>query len=214
MSTTDVADIMIEIRENGPYIVKGLKRFIGPDGREIETKESLALCRCGGSQNKPFCDGTHKSNGFSGHREIFKPLRRSREYEGKEVTIRDNRTICAHAAYCTEELSAVFKRDERPWIDPDGASKEEIAELVHRCPSGALAATINGERIDRIDRVGEITIRSGGPYEVRGGIVPDIADDLTPPEPTRYALCRCGASKNKPYCDGSHHDLPEGWDRD
>ena len=213
MAQTKSSDVTIEIMENGPYIVKGLQRLVDSEEGEMEAKANIALCRCGGSANKPFCDGSHKGNGFSGKREIDKPLHKSTPYEGEEVTIHDNRRICAHAAHCINDLPSVFRKDGRPWINPDGAGSEAIATVSHKCPSGALKATRNGERIDREDDLMEITIRAAGPYEVRGGIDIQIDEELSPPEPTRYALCRCGASKNKPYCDGSHGDLDEGWDR-
>ncbi|MGE3801553.1 MAG: CDGSH iron-sulfur domain-containing protein [Candidatus Kapaibacterium sp.] len=211
MSATENSNATIEIRENGSYLVKGVERLMTADGRQLETKESFSLCRCGASSNKPFCDGTHKRTEFTGEREIEIPLNRTKAYDGEEVTIQDNRTICAHAAHCIEDLPAVFKKDGRPWIDPNGADIGAIATLSHKCPSGALRTLLKGERVDQTDSAPKITIQVDGPYEVRGAIQLGVDADLSPPEPTRYALCRCGASKNKPYCDGSHHNLEAGW---
>ena len=205
--------ITIDIMENGPLIVKGLKELKAPDGSTIETKESVALCRCGESANKPYCDGSHKRNGFSGTRESERSLRASRAYRGEQITIHDNRTICAHAAYCVDDLKSVFQSDARPWINPDGASTEEVIALVRRCPSGALSYELNGQKYDNFDHTEHIAISAGGPYTVCGGIHLETTDELQPPSPEHYTLCRCGASKNKPYCDGSHHNLAEDWDR-
>ena len=203
----------IELMENGPLIVKGLKKLEGPDGTQMEVKEVIALCRCGASENKPFCDGTHKSIGYTGARESERSVHASKAYRGEEITIHDNRAICAHAGYCVADLKSVFQLEERPWIDPNGASVEEVKELVHRCPSGALSYEIKGEKSSAFEQEELIRIAAGGPYEVLGGTQLDVNDDLTPPIPSQYTLCRCGASKNKPYCDGSHHNLDEGWDK-
>ncbi|MCE2504071.1 MAG: CDGSH iron-sulfur domain-containing protein [Chlorobi bacterium] len=214
MPDTFTSSVKIEIMENGPYIVKGLKRLLKSDGQDIETSENIALCRCGSSKNKPFCDGTHKEIGFSGKREKDRPLRGTKAYKGSEVIIHDNRAICAHAGYCIHDLSSVFKQDERPWIDPNGSDEEAIVALAYRCPSGAIIVTKNGERLDLDDRSmkEEIVIDNGGPYNVRGEVALAVDEGLKPPVSTRYSLCRCGASKNKPYCDGSHHNLESGWD--
>ena len=213
MSTTDNALPSIEIRENGSFLAKGVQSMVTQEGKSIETKEKFSLCRCGHSSNKPFCDATHKSIGFSGKRESDKELHLSKPYEGEEVTIEDNRRICAHAGYCVSNLPSVFKKEGRPWIEPDGADAETIASLTHRCPSGALKTFMEGKQIDRQDDPAKIIIKTDGPYEVRGGIHLEIDDELSPPEPLRYSLCRCGASKNKPYCDGSHGNLEKGWGR-
>lgn len=205
--------INIEIRENGPLIVTGLKRLISAEGEAIEVKENIALCRCGESGNKPFCDGTHKRTGFSGAREIERPLNKSKAYVGQEITINDNRTICAHAAHCVEELGTVFNLEGRPWIDPNGASVQDIMALVRRCPSGALSYTIDGVTYDDFGSESQITIEQGGPYRVTGKITLGIDEILAPPASEHYTLCRCGISKNKPYCDGSHHSKESDWDR-
>ncbi len=201
----------IELRPDGPLLVSHLKRLTNERGEEIETKETIALCRCGGSSNKPFCDGTHKRIDFSSVRETERPLDRYRAYEGEGVTVEDNRTICAHAKHCISDLPEVFQREGRPWIQPDGVNSEEIVALTHKCPSGALVALVGGERRDESDPSEEIVIAEDGPYNVHGEITLQVDDDLQPPVRHRFALCRCGASKNKPYCDGSHLELERGW---
>lgn len=204
MSDTRKAPVTIDVMENGPLIVKGLERLTNSRGEAMPTKASIALCRCGGSQNKPFCDGAHKSNGFSGAREIDKPLDRERDYVGTSVTIHDNRTICAHAAHCVNELESVFKKGGRPWIEPDGDTVEAIDKVIHRCPSGALSYTVDGVRGPERERDPEVRIYRDGPLHMVGRISLNVEEGLQPPDAEQYTLCRCGASKNKPYCDGSH----------
>lgn len=197
----------IDISENGPFIVKGLGKFRNSRGELIESKEKMALCRCGGSSNKPFCDGTHSKIGFSGKRENTADLHGEKSYEGSEITVNDNRVICSHSAECVNNLKTVFDVNKKPWIQPDNASAEEITEVIRKCPSGALSYTIGGKTVRNFDREQEITISKNGPYNVRGGVVLNVDQDLQPPSKEHYALCRCGASKNKPYCDGSHSDI-------
>src|SRR5512134_4024602 len=113
---------------NGPYyllhdmtpaIVPNLRRG---NGELCATVRGVALCRCGGSKNKPFCDGTHGTIGFKDRRVADETGNRRVNYAGKRITIHDNRAICSHAGFCTEGLKSVFRMHEEPWIDPDGAS--------------------------------------------------------------------------------------------
>lgn len=195
--------VTIEINDNGPFLVKGLEHLKNSRGETVPvTGDTIALCRCGHSGNKPFCDGTHSTAGFTGARDIDKPLETERSYEGEKIAIHDKRTICSHAQYCVHGLPSVFDVEKRPWIDPNGAEPEAIAETIHRCPSGALAYTIDGVRHEGQDRSPSITISRNGPYEVVGDIA--LKSDLQPPVAEHYALCRCGASRNKPFCDGTH----------
>ena len=200
-------DIIIEIMEGGPLIVKGLKTLKNSKGEQIEIDDVIALCRCGDSENKPFCDGTHKKVGFSGKREIDKPINKEREYEGSQISVYDNRVICSHAAECVKNLPSVFRLGERPWIAPDSASAEEVIATVKKCPSGALSYSVDGEHIRDFGQSPEIIIAKDGSYNVEGSIQINIKEDLQPPSKEHFALCRCGASKNKPYCDGSHKEI-------
>ena len=197
----------IDISGNGPFIVTGLGSLKNSKGESIECKEKLALCRCGGSSNKPFCDGTHSKNGFSGERLSDNDIHRERSYQGKDITVNDNRTICSHSAECVKNLNKVFNSDRKPWISPDNATPEEIMNVIKKCPSGALSYTINGKQVRNFDRDQEIIISRNGPYNVKGGIQLNIDDDQKPPASEHFTLCRCGASKNKPYCDGSHSEI-------
>lgn len=200
-------DAKIDISQNGPFLVEGLKKLNDSDGNYIYTKEKIALCRCGASSNKPFCDGTHSRIGFSGERETDKDLYSEKSYEGKDITVHDNRTICSHSAECVNNLGSVFDVGRKPWIEPDNASAEKIKEVVKKCPSGALSYTAGGKKVVNFDRAPGITVVKNGPYNITGGIKLIIEDGLKPPASEHYSLCRCGASKNKPYCDGSHSDI-------
>jgi uncharacterized Fe-S cluster protein YjdI len=159
--------------ENGPYLVKGLTNVVNQKG-PVETKETMALCRCGGSANKPFCDGTHNKNGFSSKKIDGRIEDQRDNYKGKSITIHDNRGICAHAGRCTDGLASVFHLREEPWVYPDSATREEIIDTIKKCPSGALSYTVDGK--EHRDRDGEpkIFIAPNGPYVVSGG--PDLLD--------------------------------------
>ena len=196
----------IECRTDGPYLVRDVATFENSRGEPIECKPVMALCRCGGSATKPFCDGTHKKNGFSGIKEAQAATKRD-VYRGNKITIYDNRAICAHSARCSDNLAAVFKYGVEPWIDPDGAGIEAIIDTVRKCPSGALSYAIDGIEAQPAERAPGITVTKDGPYAVVGNVplAGQATDGLSAGE--CYALCRCGASKNKPFCDGSHWNV-------
>ncbi len=190
---------------DGPYLVKNLENFANQKG-PIETRETMALCRCGGSANKPFCDGTHAKIGFSSEKLEGRVEDKRDNYAGKKITIHDNRGICAHAGRCTDGLASVFRLNEEPWIHPDSGSADEIIATIQQCPSGALSYSVEDD--EHPDREGEPTIfvAPNGPYVVSGG--PDL--DATRGEGAskeHFTMCRCGGSKNKPFCDGTHWSI-------
>jgi CDGSH-type Zn-finger protein len=168
----------------------------------------MALCRCGGSATKPFCDGTHKKNGFSGARLAPAAGSGRDEYRGKKITIYDDRAICAHSGRCSDNLAAVFKYGAEPWIDPDGGGVEAIIETVRKCPSGALSYALGDVEAPPLERNPGITVTKDGPYAVVGRIAltgQAAGEEIAATE--CYALCRCGGSKNKPFCDGTHWSI-------
>ena len=196
----------IECSKNGPLLVKGLtklERF--GDGTVYPTKDVIALCRCGASKNKPFCDGAHATLGFDGDRQDDRTKDRRENYVGSELTVHDNRGICAHAGFCTERLSSVFRMKQEPWIDPDGASKEQVIETIRACPSGAISYTTGGvEHRDRGDEEACVMVAPNGPYAIQGAVELTGVEWGEGASREHYDLCRCGASRNKPFCDGSH----------
>ncbi len=132
---------------------------------------------------------------------------RTIRYTGKEVSILWKPDLCTHSKKCWHHLPEVFKPGERPWILPDGADGGRIIDQVHQCPSGALSIA---ERTDRTtnepmnEETTTIELALNGPLLVKGTIHVKYADGRIEVKETKCALCRCGASGNKPYCDGSH----------
>ncbi len=196
----------INVQLGSPYIAKSLKNLNDSAGEPLPTEEVTALCRCGHSSNKPYCDGTHLQIGFVGEKEDDRVPDAVDEYEGVGITIVDNRGVCSHAGICTDNLPKVFKLGVEPWIDPAGATVKEIMSLGERGPSGALSYKIDG--VCHQDHGGEpaVKVTKNGPYYITGGV--ELTDDQgsEPEADDHYALCRCGKSKNKPFCNGAHWD--------
>lgn len=196
----------IEPTPNGPFIVRNVTKLRNSKGEEIPTEPVMALCRCGGSASKPFCDATHKKNGFSGARLSDASKDKQVTYQGVAIAIHDNRAICSHAGYCTDGLPAVFREEGSPWIDPDASDVEKVIETIRKCPSGALSYSLSTGPQPVEVREPAITITKDGPYAVVGGVALANAQWGEGASREHYTLCRCGASKNKPFCDGSHWD--------
>ena len=205
---------------NGPYYLindmepKIIENLQNSKGESLSTIRGVSLCRCGVSKNKPFCDGTHGTIGFSSENkgnaseQTIKDKRKN--YVGKRITIHDNRKICSHAAECVNNLQSVFNLNARPWINPDAAKIEEIINTVRKCPSGALSYSLDGvEYRDQNERKPLVMVSKDGPYLITGGI-DLIGDNIQFAEGSskeHYTLCRCGASNNKPFCDGMHRTI-------
>ena len=118
---------------------------------------------------------------------------------GKSATIEFNGELCIHARRCVLSQPAVFKANvEGPWIDPDAASAEALMHVALNCPSGAIRVSRGGAN-ETNPKVNTISVRENGPLAINAEIMLAGA-----PIGTRATLCRCGESKNKPYCDGSH----------
>lgn len=196
----------ISFEKNGPVVVENLEHLKDADGTPIPAREKMRLCRCGGSSTKPFCDSTHKRIGFTDDPSPDRVEDRLDFYQGDGIVIRDNRGVCAHVGSCVARLPGVFGR-ERPWIRADGATADEIADTIRRCPSGALAYEIDGRIYTAFNDEQEIIVSKDGPYLVRGGIQLEGATLGEGQGPEHYTLCRCGASRNKPFCDGSHSTI-------
>lgn len=126
-------------------------------------------------------------------------------YESEELTIEFDKNRCLHSGECVHNLSAVFDPQKKPWIQPGEASAKEIKETIHHCPTGALQ--YSGTDAEKPSRENTITIVPDGPLYLRGDIEIQNAEGETLLEDTRVALCRCGASENKPLCDDSHEQI-------
>jgi CDGSH-type Zn-finger protein/truncated hemoglobin YjbI len=204
----------IMVAENGPYLATNVPAVYTYHGEQLEVPPQLALCRCGQSAMKPFCDGTHARSGFSGEKDPHRVPERRDSYPGQQVTIFDNRGICQHSGRCTDRLPVVFRTNAEPFVAPSGGRLDEIIRAVRDCPSGALSLAL-GQQEARLfvdwdaGREAAIEVSQDGPYRVTGGI--PLAD-ATGADVARaagssrehYALCRCGHSQNKPFCSGMH----------
>jgi CDGSH-type Zn-finger protein/uncharacterized Fe-S cluster protein YjdI len=128
-----------------------------------------------------------------------------RRYAG-EVDITYNLKRCIHAEYCVTRLSEVFDKTRRPWINADGAPIDQVTTVIEMCPSGAL----HYERKDGVTEAAPdrnvVRVRHNGPLEIHGDLSIHGTTVALERE-TRVALCRCGASSNKPFCDNSHKTI-------
>ena len=126
-----------------------------------------------------------------------------KRYTGKDVDVSFDPVRCRHAAECLRGLPAVFDRDRRPWILPDGGKPADVMAVVARCPTGALRTHPRAPVAhERPATPTEVIAMPGGPVLVRGDLHVTAASGLDEHE-TRAALCACGATANVPYCDGS-----------
>jgi len=125
--------------------------------------------------------------------------------EGRDLTLIYEGKKCIHSRFCVTWGPKVFIANVKgPWINPDAMSTDALTEIAHVCVSGAIRYKRKDGRPDEAPpQVNLISVREGGPYAVRA----DIRLDGAPAASYRYTLCRCGASKSKPFCDGSHHEV-------
>lgn len=216
-SSTDAANETpsIDLRENGPLLLKHGSSITLEDGSVEEVKAAAPLCRCGASANKPFCDGAHRAIGYVVD-DTPKP-QAARNYsgdtsDGNSVTISYNKLLCSHAAQCVKLGDGVFDSKRRPWIDPSQSSLDAVRAAVQGCPSGALRIAEGEAEHDHLaNQEVSVKVTKNGPYEVTN--IPIAA--AMPAEgqtESNYVLCRCGLTGNAPFCDGTHSD--ENWSAD
>lgn len=132
----------------------------------------------------------------------------TRTYSGAGIEVAWEPRLCIHARNCVKRLPGVFRADARPWISVDAGDADAVAATIESCPTGAL----HYRRLDggaQEVAASELTVeaRPDGPLFVRGRVRIVDADGNLVREDTRAALCRCGASANKPFCDGSHRRI-------
>lgn len=213
----------VTVVANGPYIVEGglplaHQHVVTNDegdslewreGKQFPQTERYSLCRCGASRNKPFCDGTHAKIGFDGtetaSREPYEA--QAQRIDGPTMVLDDAEKLCAYARFC-DPHGKVWNLVQQS--DDPRAAKLTEHEAGH-CPAGRLVATLRrtGKALEpkfepSIGLVQDTAEKISGPIWVRGG-VPVVGADKQPYEVrNRVTLCRCGASSNKPFCDGSH----------
>jgi len=130
-------------------------------------------------------------------------------YSNDEITIIWNANTCFHSEICTKNLSSVFNLKQKPWINVNGATKEEVIKLINTCPSGALSYDLsNTEEKDINPAISvSIRIRLDGPMVVNGVYEFTDKDGNVSQVEKNTAFCRCGGSENKPFCDGTHKKI-------
>jgi CDGSH-type Zn-finger protein len=212
----------IKITKDGPYLVSGgiplSEQIICVDsegqchgwreGKKYPLQKKYALCRCGHSQNKPFCDGTHIKIHFDGtetaSREPY--LEQADEINGPGLRLTDAPDLCASARFC-HRAGGIWKLTKQ---SDDPEAKQKAIEEACDCPAGRLVVwEKDGKAVEpkfepSIGLVEDPQAGVMGPIWVRGGIPIESADGTTYEIRNRVTLCRCGKSANKPFCDGSH----------
>jgi len=215
----------IQVTKNGPYIVVGgiplYRMVIKCDHstipsewkitEKLETQPSYALCRCGGTSNKPFCNGTHLKTNFNGTEtnnkaSSFEAMAKC--IEGPELTLKDAEALCASARFCHRKgdiWNQIAKTD-------DDKIKDNCIKNACTCPSGRLVVVdkktdqaIEPKLDQAIGLIEDPSIGCDGPLWVRGGIPVYGADGKLYEVRNRMTLCRCGKSANKPFCDSTHY---------
>ena len=212
---------LITVRPDGPYIVRGgiplvrKKQVMSEHGEpldwqkegDIVTEDVYRLCRCGQSSNKPFCDGTHTKIAFDGTESADTgPVSdRQKNFEGEKIVVRDDRSLCMHAGFCGNRVTNIWKMTKKT---ADAQVRAEVIAMVEKCPSGALAYSLelDGEIIEA-ELAKEVVVIPDGPLWITGGIPVERSDWQPLETRNRVTLCRCGASKTKPLCDGTHKEI-------
>jgi CDGSH-type Zn-finger protein len=221
--TDTKAAAKVVVSKNGPYLVSGGVRLSeqtivsGADGESeawkegevLPAKSTYALCRCGHSKDKPFCDGTHSKVGFDGTETASRRpyAEQAQLLQGPVHSLSDAETLCAFARFC-DPNGQVWNQVEET---EDAKVARNFVRQVNACPSGRLVAwdRATGKALEQplplsIGVVQDPAQGVSGPLWLRGGIPLVAADGFAYEVRNRVTLCRCGASKNKPFCDGSH----------
>jgi CDGSH-type Zn-finger protein len=191
-------NLAVTILPNGPIKVEGAGSLTFC-GDSLAAEGDLYLCRCGESANAPFCDGTHAKTGFDGGCED-RPNKEIRTWEGKSLKTFFNPNACMHVFYC--KPLADLRAQE---LQGNAVAADEIIRVVGLCPSGALSYERENGSSEPASQVAGATIQivEGGEIRVQGEFHIN-ASLLARMEGDKATLCRCGLSKNKPWCDGRH----------
>jgi CDGSH-type Zn-finger protein len=214
---------VIKVSKDGPYLASGgiplYEKIIDydskwdtckwQDGKTYPRQETYALCRCGQSNNKPFCDGTHLKIKFDGTETASHTLYHDEAVviDGPGLKLTDAKVLCASARFCHRAggIWNLIQSSNNP-----GDKKIAIEEAAD-CPSGRLVVheKATGKPIEpllepSIVLIDDPYIKTIGPLWVRGSIPIKSSDDTPYEIRNRVTLCRCGKSKNKPFCDSSH----------
>jgi CDGSH-type Zn-finger protein len=213
----------VKIVKNGPYLVEGglplAKEIIGTDahgesvkwvpGATYPDQEKYALCRCGHSAAKPFCDGTHAKVHFDGTETASRApyLEQATVIEGPVMSLTDAEGLCAFARFCDPHGQVWNQVEQTDHPEARGHFVQQTCD----CPSGRLVAWDNatGKAMEpafepSIRLIEDPANKCAGPVWLRGGVQVVGADGFEYEVRNRVTLCRCGASQNKPFCDGTH----------
>jgi CDGSH-type Zn-finger protein len=216
----------IVVTKDGPYRVVGgvpiSRQVIVADaegasrqwaeGEKFAVSGNYDLCRCGESQNKPFCDSTHFMSAFDGTEKASREpyVDQAGLIEGPSLLLTDAEAFCAYARFCDPDGSvwALVEHSDDP------AVRDKVIAMASACPSGRLVAwdkasqqAIEPDLEPSIGVIEDPQEGISGPLWVRGGITIE-SEDGTPYETrNRVTACRCGASGNKPFCDGTHASI-------
>lgn len=213
----------ITIAKDGPYLVSGRvplavakietnargESIRWDEGTEFAVTEQAALCRCGGSKKKPFCDGTHAKIGFDGtetaSREPY--MEQADVLDGPAMKLADAEALCAFARFC-DPNGRIWNQVD---ASDDPATRANLVRQAGDCASGRLVAIdrATGKAVEpklpqSIGVVEDPSLHCSGPLWVRGGIEIVGSDGEAWEVRNRVTLCRCGRSDNKPFCNGSH----------
>jgi CDGSH-type Zn-finger protein len=218
-------DGKIQVTKNGPYLVLGniplYRMIIKCDNNtripsewvwagKLKSQEKYILCRCGQSNNKPFCDGTHFKINFNGTEEFGNKLfeQMAKQIDGPQLALKDAEILCASARFC-HRGGDIW--DQIPETD-DSKIKENCVRNAFDCPSGRLVVVdkatdkvLEPTMDQAIGAIEDPTIGRDGPLWVRGAIPIYSADGKPYEVRNRITLCRCGKSTIKPFCDSSHY---------
>ncbi len=215
---SDDSPARITATPNGPYRVTGVRRIAWrepvktAEGEPIawaqgevlaDANEEYWLCRCGQSGNKPFCDSSHRRVGFQAVDAADGGTRsaRAKSYGSGGTVLEDDRSICAHAGFCSTKLTNAWKLSASDELG--AAERSQLVAMAANCPSGALTLELNGQDVEPT-MPAEIALMPDGPLLVTGGVVVECSDGTLLEVRNRMTLCRCGTSATKPLCDGSH----------
>jgi CDGSH-type Zn-finger protein len=178
--------------KNGPLQVSGITS-IERNGQTQTVEGPVFLCRCGQSANKPYCDGSHAKVGFDDARPD-NPDDRRLTFKKDRLTVYENVAICCHAGHCPKGQPDQWDLD-----DVDG-----IINIVKSCPSGALSYALDDTEHRDTERGAKLIVDDLSPVKAEGGIELQAVSWGEGASREHYALCTCGRSGMKPFCDGSH----------
>ena len=221
--TKTKTEIRVVVSKDGPYIVTGnvplSQQTIGTDaeggsekwieGEALRVRQTYALCRCGQSKKKPFCDDTHARVKFDGtetaSRESY--LKQAKVFDGPALALTDAESLCAFGRFC-DPNGQVWNQVER---SDDPKIRAIFVRQVENCPAGRLVAwdKATGKPLEpklplSIGLIEDPAQHCSGPLWLRGGIPVISGDGFAYEVRNRVTLCRCGQSRNKPFCDGTH----------